>query len=225
MIHAASGRKHIQLLAQQIVTVALDLVFPPHCVHCERVGSFLCERCSRTVTLAPKRVVAGLDDVFVAVEFSGAASAAIHAFKYERQTQLADILGDWLCAVLHDVAMSVDCVVAVPLHHRRFSMRGYNQAALLAHYVAKRYGWVFAANAVTRVRETSSQVHLNAQERRANVAGAFAAQPDAVTGQRVLLVDDVLTTGATLAACAGALRAAGAESVIGATVASAMFSA
>lgn len=215
----------IRLLAQQIATVALDLVFPPHCVNCDRVGSFLCERCLQTVIPAPPRVVVGLDAVRVAVDYSGATSAAIHAFKYERQAQLAALLGNWLCAVLGDVMSGVDCVVAVPLHHQRLAMRGYNQAALLARYVAEHYGRVFIAGAVKRVRETPSQVHLNAQERRANVSGAFAAPANRFAGQHVLLIDDVLTTGATLAACADALRAAGAERVTGAAVAGAVFSA
>ncbi len=215
--------KFIKLLTQQVVTVALDLVFPPHCVNCQRVGGFLCERCAATVQAAPERAVAGLDSVRAAVRFEGAASTAIHAFKYERQTHLVRILGLWLCHALEPVGWQIDCVTAVPLHETRLAARGYNQAALLARHVADTFSWDFDETLVRRVRETPSQVNLNMHERRVNVAGAFVAQPGSLAGRRVLVIDDVLTTGATLAACADALRGAGAAVVYGAAAASAVF--
>lgn len=219
-----SGVKPIQFLAHQVVTVALDLLFPVHCVGCERVGSFLCDRCMQTVSPAPPRHIGGLDAVRAAVNFDGAASRAVHAFKYEGQVDLAACLGTWVCETLADIPWHVDCVTAVPLHPLRMEQRGYNQAALIAQVVAAHFDWEYCHDAVSRTRETPSQVNLNAQERKVNVAGAFAAQADDVTGRRVLLIDDVLTTGATLGACAYALRDAGAVQVYGATVASAVFS-
>jgi len=218
-----SGLKRIPLLTQQVVTAALDLVFPPHCVNCERVGSFLCPRCRRTLVPAEPRVVDGLDHVYTSLQYTGAVQAVIHAFKYYRQTQLADMLGGWLCDALRTRAIAVDCVAAVPLHSQRLTERGYNQATLIAQHVAICLQLPFVDNALDRVRETSTQVHLTAQERRANVAGAFAAQPEAVARKHVLLIDDVLTTGATLVACAEALRQAGAAHVTGAAVASPVF--
>jgi len=215
----------IKLLAQQVSTAALDLLFPPCCVNCERVGSFLCSRCLATVTQAPAREVAGLDGVRVRANFEGAISAAIHAFKYKRQTWLVQPLGGLLCEALQGVDWTVDVVSAVPLHAARLRERGYNQAALLADHLARERGWACRPSAIRRVRETASQVHLNAQERRANVADAFSADPESVRGQCVLIVDDVLTTGATLSACAEAVRAAGATRVYGATVAGAVYAA
>lgn len=213
----------VKLFAQQVATVALDLVFPPHCVNCERAGSFLCARCLATVEAAQQRGIAGLDDVRVAVAYTHAASAAIHAFKYEGQVQLVEMLGGWLCELLDGIS-GIDCVVAVPLHPQREAMRGYNQAALLASHVARHYGWAFVPEAVSRIRETPSQVNLTAQERRDNVNGAFAAEPTHAAGRHILLIDDVLTTGATLVACAEALRGAGAKYIAGAAVASPVLS-
>jgi ComF family protein len=214
----------IRLLTRQVVTVALDLLFPPHCVSCERVGSFLCERCLATITPAPTRVLQGLDGVCVHGNFEGALSSAVHALKYDKCVRMADSLGTLLIRTLEETDWHVDMVTAVPLHESRLRERGYNQAGLLASTVAQHYHWAFVPGAVARIRETASQVHLNAQERRGNVAGAFKADCTVVSGRHVLIIDDVLTTGSTLAACAEALRAAGAERVYGAAVASAVFS-
>jgi ComF family protein len=202
--------------------VGLDLLFPPLCVNCERVGSFLCSHCLATVSPAPERTVAGLDGVQVRADFEGAIRTAVHAFKYEGQTRLAEPLGALLNETLCCTHWPVDVVSAVPLHASRLRERGYNQAVLLAQVVARTRSWVFAPDALRRVRETASQVNLNAQERRANVEAAFFAEPAVFCGRQVLVIDDVLTTGATLSACADALRAAGATHVYGATLAGAV---
>lgn len=214
----------IKLFAQQVTTVALDLLFPPHCVNCERVGSFLCPRCYATITQAPERHVSGLDGVRVRANFEGAISAAIHAFKYNHNTRLVEPLGHLLSEAVQDAAWSIDLVTAVPLHPNRLRERGYNQAALLGQHLAQANNWLFDSAVVSRVRETSSQVKLNAQERRTNVDGAFAAEAQWVAGRKILVIDDVLTTGSTLVACADALRAAGATQVYGAAVAGAVYS-
>lgn len=213
----------IQGLLTKAAMVALDLVFPPYCVYCERVGSLLCARCLSSVAPGPERALPGVDVVWVRTTFEGAVRAAIHALKYEHQTRLASPLGGLLCQALKTTQWPVDVVTAVPLHDSRLRARGYNQSALLGQVVAQQQGWVFDARAVTRVRETASQVGLTARERRDNVTGAFVADPGTVREKRVLVIDDVLTTGATMCACADALRAAGAEAVMGAVLAGATF--
>lgn len=219
----SSPANRIKLLARQTVTTALDLLFPPYCVNCDRVGSFLCPRCLAKVTAAPPRALPAFDGICVRANYEEPVSKAIHAFKYDRQTRLVNPLGDLLCQVLQTTRWPVDVVCGVPLHASRLRERGYNQAALLAEYVAQANRWSFVPSALSRVRETASQVHLNAQERRVNVADAFSADSRLVAGKQVLVIDDVLTTGATLSACADALRAAGATHVYGAAVAGSMY--
>jgi ComF family protein len=214
----------LKLLAQQVITMGLDLIFPPLCVNCDRVGSFLCPQCVAASRRAAERSIPGLDGVQVWGDFEGAVRAAVHAFKYEGRTRLAGPLGalvvDGLATA--DWRTDIDVVTAVPLHASRLHERGYNQAALLAQVVAVARGWLFAPAAVHRIRQTASQVNLNAQERHLNVEAAFSAEPSVVDGMRVLVIDDVLTTGSTLLACADALRDAGAARVYGATVAGAV---
>ncbi len=202
--------------------MGLDLVFPPLCVNCERVGSFLCPRCVATARRSAERTVEGLDGVRVWGDFEGAVRTALHAFKYDGQTRLAEPLGALVVDGLANTNWPIDVVTAVPLHESRLRERGYNQAALLAQVVAAARGWLFAPAAVHRIRQTASQVSLNAQERHLNVEAAFSAEPPVVEGMRVLVIDDVLTTGSTLLACADALRNAGAVRVYGATVAGAV---
>ncbi len=213
----------LKLLAHQVSVTALDLVFPPQCVHCQRVGSFLCPRCLAQMETAPARTVPGLDDVRVALTFEGPVRSAIHALKYEGVKRLAEPLALSMVSTLEDTDWSVDMVCPVPLHQRRVRERGYNQSALLARALAEHMNWEYCEEAISRVRETETQTHLNAQQRRENVAGAFIAAPAQVESRCVVIVDDVLTTGATLEACATAFRAAGARRIYGVALASAVF--
>lgn len=213
----------LKLLARQVSVTALDLIFPPQCVHCQRVGSFLCAHCLEQLAAAPERCVEGLDDVRAVVAFEGPARSAIHALKYDGVKRLAEPLAALMASALDGEGWQIDMICAVPLHPRRLKERGYNQAALLARALAGRLSWRYEEEALVRVRETETQTHLNAQQRRDNVAGAFEAFSPSVQGRSVVVVDDVLTTGATLAACATALRAAGAGRVYGVTLASAVY--
>ncbi len=153
----------------------------------------------------------------------GSVRQAIHRLKYHRDVALADVLAAQLLALVQALAWPITLVVAVPLGQQRLRTRGYNQAALLAFPLALGLGVPWARRALARVRETRSQVGLSASERRENVAGAFRAAPDArLRGATVLLVDDVMTTGATLDAAARALLAGGAAEVYAVTVARAV---
>ncbi len=150
--------------------------------------------------------------------FDGPLQNAIHNLKYKGDIILADTLAARLAQVELDAAAGRSLVVPVPLAAARLKSRGYNQAALLARGFAELRGLRCAPQAARRWRETETQVYLSPAERRANVAGAFEGSSRLVQGQTIILVDDVCTTGATLAACAEALMAAGAVGVWGLTL-------
>jgi ComF family protein len=155
-----------------------------------------------------------------AYPFEGPIRSAILAFKYGARTRLAPFLASTLAARLATRPLMVDCVIPVPLSRGRLQSRGFNQSELLARPLAEVNGWVLDFTSLVRARDTRQQTELPARERRANVVGAFAVvRPEAVQGKRVLLVDDVCTTGATLEACATPLLEAGAAGVWGLVVA------
>jgi ComF family protein len=150
--------------------------------------------------------------------YEGALRELIHLLKYDRMKPLAKPLGDFLARAL-PLDEAFDAVAAVPLHWRRRFERGFNQSALLAKQIAKKRR-IPVVPAVRRVRATRSQTGLSNAKRRQNVSGAFRARGGRrLDGLRVLLVDDVMTTGATGSACASALKRAGARSVTFLTVA------
>lgn len=146
--------------------------------------------------------------------FEGPVREAVHRLKYRGQRALAEPLGGLMADWWERRGAEVDLIVPVPLHPKRLRERGYNQAALLAKVMARHVGRPLADDGVlVRVRHTRSQMELGEAQRRRNVIGAFRADEVGVRGRRVLLVDDVCTTGATLEACTDALRAAGAVEV------------
>lgn len=150
------------------------------------------------------------DNAYCYGAYEGVLRELIHLYKYAGMRPLAAPLGELLGAALpRDERF--DVVVPVPLHWRRRWSRGFNQSELLARLTAKRCGVPMRA-ALRRMRATDAQAGLSNSRRRRNVAGAFRAR-ESLAGKRVLLVDDVMTTGATASACAAALKRAGARSV------------
>lgn len=206
-------------------TAVLDLLFPPRCAGCGRVDWVWCETCQQTLDRLSLPILADplppLAAAAATAIHEGVIQRALWALKYENAQALAAPLGDRLAASLRQVGWSVDCVVPVPLHPERRAQRGYNQAELLAQRLAEQMEIVHAPAALTRYRATQSQVGLGRIERLQNVQDAFVADPQRVSGLRLLLVDDVYTTGATLSACAQAALAVGARAVYGLTVSAA----
>jgi ComF family protein len=157
--------------------------------------------------------------------YKGALIRAILLLKFEEMAPLGEWFAARLAELVHQAPelLAADIVVPVPLHRQREKERGYNQAALIAKPLAKRLGLPYGAVLLVRTRPRPDKHILSEEERWESVRGAFATRPGSqVDKRRVLLVDDVLTTGATLDACARALREAGAKSVIGLTVARAL---
>ncbi len=154
-----------------------------------------------------------------AAHLSGPLREAVHSLKYEGVRALAGTLGQIVYDCWEAEPWTVDVIVPVPLHPQRRRERGYNQSALLARELARHTSLPVVEGALLRVTPTQPQVGLNAAERVENVRGAFRCGGDDLSEQRVLLVDDVLTTGATLRACAQALLEGGAQGVWGLTLA------
>jgi ComF family protein len=218
---------------------ALDLFFPPRCAVCGCSESFICRACRTSLprTKRPRCPIcwqAGTEVVcwrcrewkpaFEGVRspyvFEAGVEDLVHALKYRQQRILAGPMADLLFDFLSDHPLPADVVVPVPLFPRKERTRGYNQSALLARRLARRTGLEFDEGTLMRVRNTASQVETrSAEERRSNMRDAFRCGNDSLAGKRVLLVDDVSTTGATLDACARALREAGVKSVWGLTFA------
>ena len=174
-----------------------------------------CLNCSgRAFRFGGARVLAGFDE---------GAQALIHLLKYREKPSVGVRLGRMLGeAVRGDSRMSgVDLILPVPLHRSRVRERGYNQSALIARGVGEALGRPVEEKALARTRATRTQTELSAEERVQNVSAAFVVRrPERVAGLRLLLVDDVITTGSTLDACAGVLLEAGAAEVFASAVAS-----
>ncbi|HUY75391.1 MAG TPA: double zinc ribbon domain-containing protein [Ktedonobacterales bacterium] len=183
------------------------------------VTSARCPEC------ASGRGSVALTGLRMAAFHEGGVRKAIHAFKYAGQRRAARPLGDLLAVAYHRYqreGMVADLIIPLPLHTARERERGYNQATLLARRLAARLRLPLRADLLVRLRATPPQVGLRWQARRANVAGAFAlAGPHAaaqLAGKRILLIDDVATTGSTLDAAAQALLLAGPAAIWGLTV-------
>ncbi len=192
----------------------VDFIAPPYCAVCgfpfdfDEGADALCGGC---IGKAP-----AFDRARAAMCFNGVARDLVHGFKYRDQTHAASALAAWAVRAGADLLADADVVTPVPLHRLRLFGRRFNQAALLAREIARIAETPFAPDLLARTRWTRSQIGLKGGARIANVRGAFAVRPrrrDRVAGARIVLVDDVLTTGATVAACATALRRGGAERV------------
>jgi competence protein ComFC len=151
--------------------------------------------------------------------YGGALRKAVIRLKYGRDMGMGESLSKHLIELYNDVGWEIDLVIPVPLSRARFKKRGYNQAGLLALPLAYALGKPYQSTALERVRDTASQVQLDAHERRKNVENAFRAQSKWVNGKSILVIDDVTTTGSTIGACARALSEAGASAVFGMTLA------
>jgi len=210
----------------------LELLLPRACARCGREGAdaTLCAPCRRALpALAPgpaPRPPAPLADWVAAVAYAGEIEDWMQRFKYPapglagldaRPLALVEALVAEAAAALPAPAPAL--VVPVPVHPRRRRARGFHPAGVLARAVARRLGAPLALEALVAVREIPSQTGLDRAARRRNVRDAFAPRAGFVAPRGVALVDDVATTGATLAACARALRRAGARRVVAVCVA------
>lgn len=229
-------------VALRVCRATLDLALPQLCAACREPveGKGLCPACWSKLSFITRPYCERLGIPFVydpgpgilsmeaiadppaynraraAVRFDEISRALVHALKYGDRLDLAPMMGRWIGNAGRELLAGADALVPVPLHWRRQWARRFNQSAMLAATIAKESGVPIAFGALKRVKATAQQVGLSATERAANIQGAFKVPEDgraAVAGQRLVLVDDVLTSGATVEGCARALLRAGAANV------------
>jgi ComF family protein len=238
----SSWRKGAADTARAILRAALDLALPRLCAACREPveGEGLCPQCWSKLSFIARPYCERLGVPFVydpgpgilsmeaianppayararaAVRFDEISRALVHALKYGDRLDLAPMMGRWLGHAGSELLPGADGLVPVPLHWRRRWARRFNQSAVLAAAVSATSGVPVVADALKRVKPTAQQVGLSRTERAANVQGAFRVPPENkvdVVGRRLVLVDDVLTSGATVEGCAKALLRAGATNV------------
>lgn len=221
----------------------LDIVIPPACIACKRpsgthdalcgpcwsrisfIRAPLCDRLGIplpfdtggvTVSAGALAAPPAYDRARAVAHFDGVMRDLVHAFKYADRHDARRLFGRWLASAGAELLSDADVVVPVPLHRWRLLRRRFNQAAMLAREVERLSGLRFDPTLLARRRATSPQVGRTRDERRRNIAGAFAVprhKRDRLPGRNVILVDDVITTGATVDAAARTLKAAGAARV------------
>lgn len=192
----------------------LDFAYPPHCAVCEadiEAAALLCGSCwAEIVTRRPRSWAedGGLDfEKIVSLgPFTGALQQAIYALKFRNQVRLGRALGERMGECLAEQLAPLDCLLPVPLHPARQRERGFNQSAEIAAGLGAVLGVPVYHGVVRRRRNTRQQAFLSAEERRANIRGAFASVAALPASVRIGIVDDVWTTGETVAACAQAVE-------------------
>src|ERR1700733_5112557 len=228
--------------ARSLVRATLDLALPPLCAACREPveGQGLCPACWSKLSFISRPYCERLGLPFVydpgpgilsmeaiadppayhraraAVRFDEISRALVHALKYGDRLDLAPMMGRWVAQAGHELLADAEALVPVPLHWRRQWARRFNQSAMLAATISAASGVPIAAGALKRVKATVQQVGLSRAERGDNIQGAFRVLETgkaAVAGRRLVLIDDVLTSGATVEGCARALLRAGAANV------------
>ena len=222
--------------------LALDIALPTLCVSCREpvAGEGVCAACWSKLSFIARPYCPRLGIPFIydpgpgllsmeaianppayararaAVRYDDVARTLVHALKYQDRTDLAPAMGRWMARAGQELLEQADVLVPVPLHWRRGWSRRYNQSGALAQVISRQSGVSLASAALRRVRATEQQVGLSRTQRANNVQGAFKVAADRshdIAGRRVVLIDDVLTSGATTDACARALLRAKAAQV------------
>ncbi len=224
------------------VRLALDIALPTLCVACREpvAGDGVCGTCWAQISFIEKPYCPRLGIPFVydpgpelmsmeaiasppayqraraAVRYDDVAGTLVHALKYQDRTDLAPTMGRWMARAGDELLNDADALVPVPLHWRRGWSRRFNQSGALAKAISRQKPVTVLGDALTRIKPTQQQIGLSRDERASNVQGAFAVPPErlhAVRGRHLILIDDVLTSGATVDACARALLRAKAKRV------------
>jgi competence protein ComFC len=208
----------------------LDLIFPPRCIFCRAVipsGAQICNKCEKQIlcihSVKYMNVPETGETISCAVpySYSGQVRQSIIRFKFQNQTQLAAFFAEKIAEEINQNYLNVkfDAVTSVPISAKRRKIRGYNQSELIARTVARRIGLPYE-ECLTKVTDNHEQHKLSEKERRRNVYGVYRPfGKDKLVGKKILLIDDIVTTGATLCECALVLFRSGAQEVACAAIA------
>jgi ComF family protein len=218
----------------------LDWVYPPVCAACGVPGYPLCKNCENEIQFINGKLCSicggairqngvrceeceknppAFDSARSLAFYGGVIRECIHSLKYGNNRTLGKYFAELLKPIVDREGWIIDAVIPVPLSQERLKERGYNQTAAIAHPLGLFMERSYQPYGLKQVRDTRSQVGLSAGERRLNVIDAFEAVPELVFQKNILLIDDVMTTGATLEACAAALKEAGCGSIYCLTIA------
>jgi ComF family protein len=232
--------KNLRILTDRLITPLLDFIYPPSCISCNRPlsnsGQKVCEVCWLAIPQVTKELplyqdtrtkliadgyINDLVSCFV-FEKERPFQDIAHALKYKEYRTIGTELGKRIGCLTQFWNVEIDVIVPVPLHAIKRRERGFNQADLIAYGVASVTGKPIIENAVRRIRHTQTQTKLSITERFKNMEDAFEVPPSSailLKGKKCLLVDDVITTGATAVSCAKTMSAAGTSSIISASAA------
>ncbi len=211
----------------KLIDRLLELLYPTRCAFCHKLARTpeekVCRDCLRKLPYIPagqKKKLAGITDCVSPFYYRGDLRASLHRYKFGGVTGYAEVYAVFLAKCIDENEITCDSITWAPLSSRRMRQRGYDQAKLIAEALAVRLG-VPCERLLVKVRHTPPQSRTkSADERKKNVAGVYRADPSArIKGKRILLIDDIVTTGSTLSSCAAVLKQAGAAEIAAATVA------
>ena len=214
---------NLTVLLREAGRALIDFLYPPVCVVCTTptgADVFLCDDCTAGIESAarthrePVRAIPGVETLHVLLPYDPTCRAIIHALKYRSAPSAGRFLGERIGRRIAGDVPADAIIVPVPLHPARLRERGYNQSEHIGRGIASSTGLTVDCSLLARIRNTGTQTALDADDRAANVADAFRfAGEHPLDGSPVILVDDVLTTGSTIAACAAVLSGSGAGPV------------
>lgn len=222
-----------------MLQIVYSLLFPKRCVACKKLGSYICVACTGKLKPATPLCVMcdrpaiygithpqcktkfSIDGNSVCYSFAPPMKQVIHELKYRGVTDMVNICAEMVaCAIPEQVLAKKPIIIAVPLHESRKRERGFNQSELLAQSLARSLHLEYSGYIISRNRKTPTQTKLNKVARKKNVAEAFSTNQN-LTNKSFILVDDTITTGATVVSCANTLKRAGANFVWATTLAQA----
>ena len=210
------------LILKKYLINLLNLVFPPRCLICRSPGlELVCNNCHQQIKfINHKEELKSIGTIYSITSYEGPIKKGIHAFKFKKKKQLAPWLGGIFIQKLpKSYFQDFDFVSYIPISDKRLKERGFNQAKLLAEIVAIHLN-LSCQESIKRNKETKPQFELKREARIKNMSGAFKISPKTeLKGKKIIIVDDIYTTGTTLKECGKVLKASGASQIIGLTLA------